>query len=63
MKIVLLESGLFPDEDIIRDAMRILDDEEHTISRINAGQLVPDDDAAWDMAVREMMMADKIITT
>jgi len=62
MKIVVFVSGLFPDQDTIEDAIGKLDNQDHTISRIDTDQLSPDDTAAWDMAVREIMMADKIIT-
>ncbi len=62
MKILQLESGLFPDEGPLRDSVRVLKRGGHAISRIDVGRLAADDDAAWDAVVKEAMTADKIVT-
>ncbi len=62
MKILQLECGLFPDEEAVLSAVRVLEEEGHTVSRIGAGGMAADDDAAWDAVVSEVMTADKVIT-
>lgn len=62
MKIVTLATGLFPDQDRVEGAIIALDTAEHTISRINAAGLAADDDDGWDMVVREIMKAAKVVT-
>ncbi len=62
MKILQLESGLFPDEGTLREAIGILKRGGNDISRIDICQLAADDDAVWDTVVQEAMTADKIVT-
>ncbi len=62
MKILQIESGLFPDEGPLREAIGVLKRGGSALSRIDAGHLAADDDAAWDRVVQEALAADKIVT-
>ncbi len=62
MRILQLECGLFPDEEAVLSAVRNLEGEGHTVSRMGTGGLAADDDAAWDAVVREIMESDKVVT-
>ena len=62
MNILQLDSGLFPDQETVRVAVLILENGEHTISRLNAAQIPADDDEAWDVVVQEILAADKVVT-
>ena len=62
MNIITLETGLFPDQNRVRSAVDALAAQEHTIARVNIAALAADDDDGWDMVVREIMKAAKVIT-
>ena len=62
MKILQLDSGLFPDHESVRVAIHVLENAEHTISRVDVGQLAANDDAGWDAVVREVLTADQVVT-
>ncbi len=62
MNIVTLETGLFPDQDRVEDAVEALDHTKHTITRFNLTEMTADDDGAWDTVVQEIMKAAKVIT-
>lgn len=62
MKILQLECGLFPDQEAVLAAVRVLEEDGHAVSRIGVGGLAADNDAAWDAVVGEVMTADKVIT-
>ncbi|HEC90196.1 MAG TPA: hypothetical protein ENI55_00870 [Alphaproteobacteria bacterium] len=62
MKILQLECGLFPDQETVLSAVRVLEGDGHAVSRTGVGGLAADDDAAWDAVVHEVMTVDKVIT-
>jgi len=62
MKILQLNSGLFPDDVKVRSALDVLERGEHTVSRIDTARIEVDDDAAWDTVVQEILAADKVVT-
>lgn len=62
MKVLSLGSGLFPDGAAVEAAIRVLEEDGHTVSRIDLGRLAADDDAAWDAVVGGVLAADKVVT-
>ncbi|MBT3361960.1 MAG: hypothetical protein HN403_20240 [Rhodospirillales bacterium] len=62
MKILQLDSGLFPDQEAVRVAVLAIENGEHTVSRIAAAEISADDDAAWDAVVQKILAADKVVT-
>lgn len=62
MKIAILETGLFPDEQTVEAALGALAEEDHTLTRITAGETSTGDEAFWDRVVDEIMKAQKVIT-
>ena len=62
MNIIVLETELFPDQDKVKGALETVDNKEHSISRINLAGLTADDHDAWDMVVKGIMKAAKVIT-
>lgn len=59
MKIVVLNTGLFPEEDVIEDALAQLVP-THEVSRHDAVAGLSDED--WDRAVQAIMSAERVIT-
>lgn len=60
MKILQLETHLFPDHDSVVASIGELEN-EHVVSRINVGGDTMDD-AAWDAVVTAILAADMTIT-
>ena len=61
MKIVALETGLFPDRDTVEAAIGKLE-AEHEIERIDASDRTMTD-ADWDRALAQILRADLVVTT
>ena len=61
MKILALDSGLFPDRETVEAALAALA-AGHQVSRLDlaTGDM---DDADWDRALAEILRADLIVTT
>jgi len=59
MKIFVLDTGLFPEKDLLEDAVDQLGS-DHEVSRHNANAELTDDD--WDHVVQTLVSADRIIT-
>ncbi len=61
MKIVELDTGLFPDAPRVAEALATLE-ETSDITRLDAGALDPKDDTAWAEIASALLGADKIVT-
>ncbi len=61
MKLVELKTGLFPDATRVAEAVTTLDG-AHEVARIDASQLAPNDDAAWEEIASAVLGADLIVT-
>jgi hypothetical protein len=59
MKIVVLNTGLFPEQGVIEDALAQLVP-THEVSRHDADAGLGDDD--WDRAVQAIVSAERVIT-
>ena len=59
MKIFVLNTGLFPEKDMIEDAIAQLGP-DHVVSRHDADAAQTDED--WDRAVQALVSAERIIT-
>ncbi|MEE2698678.1 MAG: hypothetical protein VX923_03170 [Pseudomonadota bacterium] len=62
MRILQIESGLFPDEETIHKAIERLNEGEHDLSQIDISALKVEDNTAWDLVVKEILMADLVVT-
>ena len=62
MRILQIESGLFPDEETIQKAIERLNEGEHDLSQIDISALKVEDNTAWDLVVKEILMADLVVT-
>ena len=62
MNILQIESGLFPDEETLREVVNKLDVGDHSLSHINIQALNKEDDAAWDAVVEKILLAKLVIT-
>ena len=59
MKIVVLNTGLFPERGVLENALAELGP-DHEVSRHDADVELTDDD--WDRVVQALVSADRIIT-
>jgi ribosomal protein L20A (L18A) len=59
MKIVILNTGLFPEKGVLEEALAQLGS-EHEVSRRDVDAELPDAD--WDAIVQALVSADRIIT-
>jgi len=59
MKIVILNTGLFPEKGMLEEALAELG-AEHEVSRHDVDVDLPDAD--WDRAVQALVFADRIVT-
>ena len=59
MKIFVLNTGLFPEKDVLEDALAQLGS-DHEVSRYDAQAEHTDDD--WDRAVLAIVSAERVIT-
>ena len=59
MKILVLDTGLFPEKGVLLDALEQLGP-DHEVSRHDANAVLTDED--WDHVVQELMSADRNIT-
>jgi hypothetical protein len=59
MKIFVLNTGLFPEKDVLENALAQLGP-DHEVSRYDADAGLGDDD--WDRAVQALVSAERIIT-
>ena len=62
MRILQIESGIFPDEETIRKAIERLNEGEYDLSQIDISALKVEDNTAWDLVVKEILMADLVVT-
>lgn len=64
MRILALDSGLFPDRETVEAALAELA-AGHQVSRLDLTASATDatDEAAWDRALAEILRADLIVTT
>ena len=61
MKILALDTGLFPDRETLDAALAEMAAEHH-VRRLDAPPAEADE-AAWDAALTEILAADMIVTT
>ncbi len=62
MNILQVESGLFPDEEYIRMAVKKLDEGDHDLSHVDVRTIDLEDDKAWDTVVKKILLAKMVIT-
>ena len=62
MNILQIESGLFPDEETLRGAVKKLEEGDYDLSHVDIRTLSKEDDAAWDNVVEKIMLAKVVIT-
>jgi|TARA_B110000438_G_scaffold271117_1_gene288764 hypothetical protein len=62
MNILQIESGLFPDEETLRGAVKKLDEGDYILSYVDIRILSRKDDSAWDKVVEKIMLAKMVIT-
>ena len=62
MRILQIESGIFPDKETIRKAIERLNEGEYDLSQIDISALKVEDNTAWDLVVKEILMADLVVT-
>jgi hypothetical protein len=61
MKIVELNTGLFPDAPRVETALTTLDS-AHDVARLDTRQLDTNDDTAWEEIATAVLGADLIVT-
>ena len=62
MRILQLETGLFPDAEAVRQAIDVLKEGSHEVSRVDLTAVAAEDDGTWDAVVQKIMAADKVAT-
>ena len=60
MKILQLETNLFPDSDTVKESIKLLE-EENTVIRIDLGKKNLDE-SDWDTVVKAILAAELTIT-
>lgn len=61
MKILLLDTGLFPDAARVEEAIVTLNG-PFTVARADVTGLAPDDDDGWAIVAGAILAADRIVT-
>jgi len=58
-KLLVLESGIFPDSKTVEQAIRKIDGYRIKRVQLNAAPMSPDD---WDQALAEILESEKVVT-
>lgn len=62
MKIVQLETGLFPDSDTTKAALVAMKDNGNAVTEVDLRPLGADDIEKWDGVVKDILAADFVVT-
>lgn len=62
MRVLALRTGVFPDEDTVRDALRALEEQGHDVVHADASAYTADENLRWDYVVMKILAARKVVT-